>query len=541
MSTASAPIAAPDAPLQADVDPTRDELRATTERLTRLLASLGGGVLVEDESRRIILANQTFCDIFAIPVAPELLVGLDCAGSAEQSKHLFADPAAFGPRIAELLAAREQVLAEEITLADGSVFVRDYVPIEIEGSNRGHLWHYRDVTARRAAERAAHASDARANAAITAALDSVISIDLTGRVVEFNPAAEHTFGYTRSDAIGRQLAELIVPERFREVLRNGLERYAETGTSRIVGRRIEIIAMRADGSELPVELAIADVTHHDPPLLTAYLRDISERLDAEREREYLLRREQVARHEAESAREELADQNQQLRELDAVKDELVARVSHELRTPLASIISFVQLALDSEIGAEAHRFLTVADRNAARLVGLVEDLLLLARADAGRLTIELVSLDAATVVRDSVTAIAPVAAAKGVSVSASAPVLVPVEADRIRIYQVLDNLLGNAVKFTPSGGSVVARAQVVLGRVRIEVEDDGPGISEDDQRRIFERFARGANARGAESPGAGLGLAIVRTIVEAHGGTVSIRSVEGAGTTVQVELPLALS
>ena len=151
------------------------------------------------------------------------------------------------------------------------------------------------------------------------------------------------------------------------------------------------------------------------------------------------------------------------------------------------------------------------------------------------------SLDAATVVRDSVTAIAPVAAAKGVSVSASAPVLVPVEADRIRIYQVLDNLLGNAVKFTPSGGSVVARAQVVLGRVRIEVEDDGPGISEDDQRRIFERFARGANARGAESPGAGLGLAIVRTIVEAHGGTVSIRSVEGAGTTVQVELPLALS
>ena len=95
-------------------------------------------------------------------------------------------------------------------------------PIEIEGSNRGHLWHYRDVTARRAAERAAHASDARANAAITAALDSVISIDLTGRVVEFNPAAEHTFGYTRSDAIGRQLAELIVPERFREVLRNGL-------------------------------------------------------------------------------------------------------------------------------------------------------------------------------------------------------------------------------------------------------------------------------------------------------------------------------
>ena len=112
MSTASAPFAAPDAPLQADLDPTRDGLRATTERLTRLLASLGGGVLVEDESRRIILANQTFCDIFGIPVAPELLVGLDCADSAEQSKHLFADPAAFGPRIAELLAAREQVLAE---------------------------------------------------------------------------------------------------------------------------------------------------------------------------------------------------------------------------------------------------------------------------------------------------------------------------------------------------------------------------------------------------------------------------------------------
>ncbi len=516
------------------------ELHATSERLARLLASLGGGVLVEDERRRIILTNQTFCDIFAIPAPPEALAGADCSGAAEQAKGLFADPDGFVARIAELLAGREQVLSEEVEMADGRVFVRDYVPVGIDGSDRGHLWHYRDVTERRLAERALRASEARSTAAIAAALDCVVSIDRTGLVVEFNPAAERTFGYRREDAIGRPLRDLIIPERFRDAHTAGMERLLHGGTSRLLGKRIEVIAMDAAGHELPVELSITDVPNADPPLYTAYMRDISDRLAAEREHEDLLRREQAARLDAEAAREELATQNRKLLELDAVKDELVARVSHELRTPLTSIISFVGLALDGSLGDQERTFLEIADRNAGRLVRLVEDLLLLARADADRLTIEPARLDLGALVDEAVTAIAPVAAAKGVAVGSSVIGAVPAEADRVRMLQVLDNLLGNALKFTPVGGRVVASAAVVLGRVRIVVSDDGAGISEDDQARIFERFARGAAARLAEAQGAGLGLAIVRTIVEAHGGTVGIRSAEGEGTTVTVELPLAL-
>ena len=539
LATSLAPVLA--APPASSVEA---DLRATTERLSRLLASLGGGVLVEDEHRRILLANQTFCDLFGIPAPPASLVGADCSDSAEQSKALFADPEAFVERIAFVLASREQVLGEELELADGRILLRDYIPVDIDGVDRGHMWHYRDVTERRRAVRAALASEARWRATVHTALDCVVSIDRDGLVVDFNPAAEQTFGYAREQALGRELSQLIVPERFREAHRAGLARVAATGESRLVGRRIEIVAMRADGSELPVELSIIDVPNADPPLFTAYLRDISQRREAEREKEDLLRREQVARRDAEEAREELARQNRQLLELDAVKDELVARVSHELRTPLTSMLSFLQLSLESPLPDETRGFLEVAQRNANRLVHLVEDLLLLARADAGRLTIEPQRLDLCDILREACTAIQPVAKGKGLALALDergpgdpAPVAM---ADRMRVLQVLDNILGNAVKFTPRGGTIAARARVVRGRAQICIEDTGVGIAEEDRARVFERFTRGAAARQQETPGAGLGLAIVRTIVEAHGGTVSLTSQQGRGTTVLVELPLAL-
>jgi signal transduction histidine kinase len=255
--------------------------------------------------------------------------------------------------------------------------------------------------------------------------------------------------------------------------------------------------------------------------------------------ERLTAAERLAREEADAARAQLAAQNERLRELDALKDEFVSLVSHELRTPLTSIVGYVELLLDEEAGLDEgqRRFLRVVERNSARLLTLVNDLLLVARIEQG-LELEREAVDVAELARESLETARPRAEEGGVELVLDAPPVPPVSADRGRLAQVLDNLVANAVKFTPGG-----RAGIVLGRngddVSIEVFDTGIGIPEQEQRRLFGRFYRASTAVDRQIGGTGLGLYVTKAIVEAHGGTISFTSSEGEGTTFRVELPAA--
>jgi PAS domain S-box-containing protein len=257
--------------------------------------------------------------------------------------------------------------------------------------------------------------------------------------------------------------------------------------------------------------------------------DVTARKQAERDREALLSQTQ--------------EQNERLRNLDRMKDEFIALVSHELRTPLTSICGYLELLLQDDVmvdlpEAQAN-WLGVIDRNAERLLRLVEDLLLTAQASAGKLALEKAELDVGAVVTQAVQAGTPVAAARGISLTCATEPLPPTSGDRLRIGQVVDNLVSNALKFTPSGGSVEVRAYPHRSAVRIEVADTGMGISEPEQAQLFERFFRTARAQEQAIPGVGLGLSISKAIVEAHDGRISVRSVEGAGTTFYVDLPVA--
>jgi PAS domain S-box-containing protein len=257
--------------------------------------------------------------------------------------------------------------------------------------------------------------------------------------------------------------------------------------------------------------------------------DVTARKQAERDREALLTQTQ--------------EQNERLRKLDRMKDEFIALVSHELRTPLTSICGYLELLLQDDVMAELPtaqlNWLEVIDRNAERLLRLVEDLLLAAQASAGNLALEKADLDIAAVIAQAVQASAPVAAARGIELTCSTDGLPPANGDRLRIGQVIDNLISNALKFTPAGGSVEVRAYVHRSAVRIEVADTGMGISNDEQGQLFERFFRTARAQEEAIPGVGLGLSISKAIVEAHDGRISVRSAEGVGTTFFVDLPLA--
>ena len=259
------------------------------------------------------------------------------------------------------------------------------------------------------------------------------------------------------------------------------------------------------------------------------------------ERGALLEGERAARAEAESMQRLLAEQNERLRELDQLKDEFVSLVSHELRTPLTSIRGYIELLLEdlepSETGRR--RYLEVVERNSHRLLELVNDLLFLAQVEAGKLAIERRPVDLGLVVDECVEASAPVADSKGIVLAAHVGRVPKLDGDRARLAQMLDNLVSNALKFTPKGGRVDVRLNADGETALLEIEDTGAGIPPEEQGRLFERFFRSSTAIENAIPGTGLGLTITKAIVERHGGHIEIESRENAGTVVRVSLPLA--
>jgi PAS domain S-box-containing protein len=257
--------------------------------------------------------------------------------------------------------------------------------------------------------------------------------------------------------------------------------------------------------------------------------DITGRKEAEHDREALLAQSQL--------------QNERLLELDRVKDEFIALVSHELRTPLTSIRGYLELVVEdaatANLPVEQQEWLRVIDRNAERLLSLVEDLLISAQLHSGTLTLAQSEVDVGTVMRQCAVASTPNAAARGISLECAAEPDLTVTGDATRIAQVVDNLVSNALKFTQSGGRVELLASRHNSVIRIEVADTGMGIPVVEQPRLFDRFFRTERAQASAIAGAGLGLSIAKAIVDAHRGKISFRSVEGHGTTFVVDLPAA--
>ncbi len=229
-----------------------------------------------------------------------------------------------------------------------------------------------------------------------------------------------------------------------------------------------------------------------------------------------------------------------------VKDDFVASVSHELRTPLTSIMGYIDLTLlDDELSERSRQQLEVARKNTERLLRLVNDLLQTAQTDQGHLTLDRTLVDLATIVRESVEEVAERARAGQVRLELDLPEAAWVEGDPLRLGQVVGNLLSNAIKYSLQGGRVrVALALDGTGRgggeaATLTVADDGIGISADDQERLFTRFFRAQQAQERAIQGAGLGLSICKSLVEAHGGTIGVDSDPQRGTTFRVRLPLA--
>ncbi|MEY4550233.1 MAG: hypothetical protein RL685_6428 [Pseudomonadota bacterium] len=547
------------------------------------------------------------------------------------------------------------------------------------------LFRARQLIQRHAArvEAQERTAQARTAALLNASLDAVIGMDHEGRITEFNASAEGMFGWPRAQALGCSLADLLIPAPQRAAHGRGLARYLASGETRVLDRRIELEALRRDGSTFPIELAIRRVATDGPPSFLGYARDLTARKSTERAQAFLVQASEalaasldyqvalqtvvrlavptiadsaaIYRHEEDgkitlvalAARDEptsvlmreldallplqieddrtltrvvrnrrpellsmlsaplreswsptsraseileqlafrsymvvpllargrsfgavalttsegrelthadlelaeelarragLAIENAELyreaQQANRLKDEFLATVSHELRTPLTAILGWLHL-LRSGSPEQVARGVDTIERNALAQARIVEDLLDVSRIVTGKLRLQLEPMQLTDVVQAAIDTVRPTATAKGIELSTEvAPGAGELVGDPARLQQVVWNLLVNAIKFTPKRGSV----QVFLSRqgsgVQLSVKDSGKGIRADFLPHIFQRFRQEDNTSTRAHGGLGLGLAIVRHLVEAHGGHVAAASEgEGQGATFTVVLP----
>ena len=380
-----------------------------------------------------------------------------------------------------------------------------------------------DITERRQAEEALRASEARFAGILGIAAEAVIAVDEDMHIQLFNQGAEKIFGYSVGEIKGQPL-DLLLPEQFRERHTELIREFAHLPeTSRLMGRRSEIVGLRKDGSQFPAEASISKLEQDGVMTFTIMLRDVTHRREAERE---ILLSKQDA---------ELANR---------AKSDFLANMSHELRTPLNAIIGFSDLLKDEVFGplgsAKYRGYAKDISDSGQHLLAIISDILDLSKIETGSIDLREESLDVHEVIRVCLSLMTERAEAKGIELISelpgkSGPAL---RADPRIVKQILLNLLSNAVKFTPSGGRVTVSSQHgrKMGYV-LRVSDTGIGMAPDEIPRALSRFGQIGGPFERTYEGTGLGLPLSKSFVELHGGTLELTSEPKVGTTATVTFP----
>jgi PAS domain S-box-containing protein len=366
-------------------------------------------------------------------------------------------------------------------------------------------------------------SEARKSAMLESALDAVITMDHEGNIVEFNPAAEKMFGWARADALGKPLADLIVPSPLKERHRQGLTHYLATGEGAALDRRLELTALRSDGTEFPVELAVTRIPFHGPPMFTGYIRDITERKRME---------------------DELRGRADELLAADRRKNEFLATLAHELRNPLAPIRNGLQVWRLSENDPQLmEQARDMMDRQLAQMVRLVDDLMDLSRVSRGTIELRRERIALEQIIEQAIETSRPIIDQAGHSFILDVPSSpIYVDADPIRMAQVLSNILNNSAKYTEPGGQIQLSAFRQDDDAVVKIKDDGVGIPPDMLSSIFDTFTQVNRKLERSQSGLGIGLSIVKTLVQMHDGSIeAISEGIGKGSEFIVRLPIVLS
>lgn len=397
---------------------------------------------------------------------------------------------------------------------------------EEDGSLLHQLAEIEDVTELRRLEAALAEARALEEAVVELSDDVLSIVEPDGTIRLVSPSVEAALGYAPDELLGRNFIEYVHPADRADAQQAVLAALRGEGPATV---RCHVATKAGSIRIWDAAIAAERCTDRLPEFLVANLRDVTDHVA----------REEAHRLEMEAANRALSSHVDRLKKADELKDELMSVVSHDLRTPLTSIVGYLELLRQDldQLNPEQSSFFEAIERNAERLQALVEHLLLISRAESGRLTVNAATVDLRTLAEQCLETIRPGAQAKNLALRLEGSGPFELHGDPNLLAQMLDNLVSNAVKFTERGQVTVGLEHGEHGRVLLSVADTGPGIAAEDRDSIFDRFFRAPSMEAV--PGTGLGLSIVQAIVTGHGGTIGVQSEPGHGTTFLVELPAA--
>jgi PAS domain S-box-containing protein len=380
-----------------------------------------------------------------------------------------------------------------------------------------------DISQRKQIESQSRYNEALKTAITQASLDALVTIDDNSVILDFNSAAEQIYGYLRDEVIGRNVAEIVIPQSLREQHHSGMKKYLESGIGPVIGQRVQVPSVRRDGNEFAAELTVIPIQVEGRKLFTAFIRDITEQKAAEEELK-------LAKEDAEKANE--------------AKSRFLASMSHEIRTPINAVLGTMDLITDTALDDEQYRYVRTA-RNAGRsLLGLINNILDFSKIESGLMetTISEVSVD--KLINGVIEVLSPIAQDKDIDllscIDSSVPAIISTDIGKLR--QVIINLVNNAIKFTRHDGVGIELSLLQDDEnghtLKIIVEDTGIGIKDQELPGLFKEFSQVENELSAEYDGSGLGLSICNSLVKIMHGSIEVKSEYGKGSQFTVILPI---
>ncbi len=389
-----------------------------------------------------------------------------------------------------------------------------------------------------AAARQESSLESRFRKLLEAAPDAILEVNPEGKIILLNEAADRMFGYSRGELLGFNV-ENLVPAAMRGGHAQHRASYASHPKTRPMGTGLELQGQRKDGSLFPVEISLSPNWIDGSLHVIASVRDITERKLVE-DRIRVLREQYTA--ELTAKNELLEARNLEVEQANRLKNEFLASMSHELRTPLHTIIGFSELLteqLEGPLNEKQQRFLGHILQDARHLLELINEILDISKIESGRLELKREAFDFNHCVEEVLGGLRHQAANKNVALENKNSFHRPLYADRVRVKEILYNLVSNAVKFTRAGGSVWVESVQEGDFLQVSVCDTGIGIPESEQSSIFDKFYQVGSSMDGTREGTGLGLPITRHLIELHGGTISVESQLGRGSRFKLTFPLA--